>query len=249
MSFNEETARKMIMFLLEDDLYDFKRWVPLIKKFNTKQIQKLFKGERDYKYPVKNKDVFDKLLLKFDNFETILSKWYEKEEYYQYIKQLWLSYIYIEDINELIKKNPNEEKLTSFLESKNINYSKWPKEVKKEFKEAIQETIYIENDEKDLIYLINKIKANIKIIERKKKQSIFSLVFSVALGVGSILGSFFTNGGVSFFYSISTMFNLISGGLNTKDILDYSLIINELENKIIKLKNKKDVEEKLKNLI
>ena len=46
------------------------------------------------------------------------------------------------------------------------------------------------------------------------------------------------------------MFNLISGGLNTKDILDYSLIINELENKIIKLKNKrKDVEEKLKNLI
>ena len=149
MSFNEKAARKIIMFLLEDDVYDFKRWVPLIKKFNSEQIQKLFQGERDYNYTAKNKAVFDNLVLKFDNFATILSKWYEKEENYQYIKQLWLNYICIEDINEEIEKNLSEEKLTSFLESKNINYSKWPEEVKKEFKEAVQEAIgtYIHEEE------------------------------------------------------------------------------------------------------
>ena len=125
MSFNEKATRKIIMFLLEDDVYDFKRWVPLIKKFNSEQIQKLFQGEKDYNYTAKNKAVFDNLVLKFDNFATILSKWYEKEENYQYIKQLWLNYICIEDINEEIEKNLSEEKLTSFLESKNINYSKW----------------------------------------------------------------------------------------------------------------------------
>ena len=59
MSFNENAARKIIMFLLEDDVYDFEKWVPLIKKFNSEQIQKLFHGERDYKYASKNKLVFD----------------------------------------------------------------------------------------------------------------------------------------------------------------------------------------------
>ena len=74
MSFNEKAARKIIMFLLEDDVYDFKRWVPLIKKINSEQIQKLFQGEKDYNYTAKNKAVFDNLVLKFDNFATILSK-------------------------------------------------------------------------------------------------------------------------------------------------------------------------------
>ena len=74
MSFNEKAARKIIMFLLEDDVYDFEKWVPLIKKFNSEQIQKLFHGERDYKYASKNKLVFDKLVIKFYNFATIFSK-------------------------------------------------------------------------------------------------------------------------------------------------------------------------------
>ena len=199
MSFNEEVERKIIMFLLKDDIYDFKRWIPLTEKFNSEEKQNLFKGKRDYKYPVKNREVFNKLLLKFDNFSTILSKWYEKEVNYVYIKQLWLNYICIEDINEIIKNNPNDEKLINFLGADNINYSKWPAEVKKEFKEAIQETIYIENDKQDLIELINKITTDIKLIERKKKESIFSSAFSVALGGRSVLGSFFTSGGVSFF--------------------------------------------------
>ena len=141
MSFNEKAARNIINFLLNDDTYDFKKWIPFIKKFNSEQIQNLFKGVKDYKYPVKNRDVFERLVLKFDNFESLLSKWYEKEENYKYLKQLWLKYIAIEDINEEMLNDLSEDKLTNFLESNNVNYSKWPEEVKKEFKEAIQEAI------------------------------------------------------------------------------------------------------------
>jgi len=52
-----------------------------------------------------------------------------------------LNYICNEDIHEEIEKNPNKEKLSSFLQSKNINYSKWLEKVKNEFKEAAQEKI------------------------------------------------------------------------------------------------------------
>lgn len=150
MSFNEEAARKVIMFLLKDDTYDFKKWIPFIKKFNSEQIQKLFKGDTNYKYPIKNKDIFKNLLQKFDNFEKLLIKWYEKEENFPYLKELWLRYICIEAITEeSLNDNLNEEKLTNFLESNNVKYSKWPENVKKEFKEAIEETgcTYIHDEE------------------------------------------------------------------------------------------------------
>ena len=65
MSFNEESARKIIEYLLEDDVDDYSRWLPFIEDFNSEQIEKLLKGERNYEYPVKNKDIFNNLVLKF----------------------------------------------------------------------------------------------------------------------------------------------------------------------------------------
>jgi len=141
MSFNEESARKIIDYLLEDDIDDFSRWLPFIEEFNSKQIENLLKGERNYEYPVKNKDIFINLVLKFDNFAEITLKWYQKEENYKYLKKLWLKYIVIEDIRILLKEDKNEQKLINYLESKEINYSQWPKEVKVEFKKCAERTI------------------------------------------------------------------------------------------------------------
>ena len=59
-----------------------------IEEFNSEQIGNLLKGERNYEYPIKNKDIFINLVLKFDNFEAITLKWYQKEENYKYLKQL-----------------------------------------------------------------------------------------------------------------------------------------------------------------
>ena len=141
MSFNEESARKIIEYLLEDDIDDYSRWLPFIEDFNSEQIEKLLKGERNYAYPVKNKDIFNNLVLKFDNFDAIISKWYQKEENYKYIKQLWLQYICIEEIRLLLKEDKDDQKLINYLEKKKIDYSQWPKEVKEEFKKCAKKTV------------------------------------------------------------------------------------------------------------
>lgn len=141
MSFNEELARKIIDYLLEDDIDDYSRWLPFIEEFNSEQIEKLLKGERNYEFPVKNKDIFNNLVLKFDNFEAITLKWYQKEENYKYLKQLWLQYICIEDIRLLLKEDKDEQKLTNYLEKRKIDYSQWPKEVKEEFKKCTKRTV------------------------------------------------------------------------------------------------------------
>jgi hypothetical protein len=155
MSFNEESARKIIDYLLEDDIDDFSRWLPFIEEFNSKQIENLLKGERNYEYPVKNKDIFINLVLKFDNFAEITLKWYQKEENYKYLKKLWLKYIVIEDIRILLKEDKNEQKLINYLESKEINYSQWPKEVKVEFKKCAERTIGSAIHEEDFKKALN----------------------------------------------------------------------------------------------
>jgi len=143
MEINEECARKVIDFLLKDDVYNYRRWNSIIKQFNFEKIQNLLNGKRDENnsniYDVSKKDIFDKLVQKFDNYSKILLKWYEKEDYYKYLKQLWLNYICIEEIND-DKINNKPELITKYLESNKIPYSSWPNEVKEEFIEAVKET-------------------------------------------------------------------------------------------------------------
>ena len=45
------------------------------------------------------------------------------------------------------------------------------------------------------------------------------------------------------------MFNIISGGINTKDIYDYYYIIKELKNKKSELKKKEKIRKKLNNCL
>ena len=50
MKINEECARKVIDFLLKDDVYDYKRWNSIIKKFDFEKIKNLLNGIRDEKW-------------------------------------------------------------------------------------------------------------------------------------------------------------------------------------------------------
>jgi len=144
MAINKESARKVIKFLLQDDEYNYRRWIPIIRNFNFEQIKNLLNGKNDENssniYNVSKPDIFNNLILKFENYSKIILKWYEKEDYYKYLKQLWINYICIEDINDenIIK---TEQDLIKYLESNKIPYSQWPNDVKVEFKEAVNETI------------------------------------------------------------------------------------------------------------
>jgi hypothetical protein len=107
---NEEKARDLVYYLLENDASVFKKLIPEIKAMDSESFENLFRGipfngknsENGYNYNVHNKKQFENLLDKFDNFWIILDDWYLDKTYYQYIKDLWINYISIEKIQ---KKN------------------------------------------------------------------------------------------------------------------------------------------------
>ena len=142
--FNESKARELIYILLKNDIIIYKKLIPEIKKLNSEAFENMFKGvpfkkndanEEGYYYPVKNKKEFEKLLNKIDNFAIIMEQWYQDENYYEYLKELWIKYISIEEL-----RNKNEKKIEEILESNSIHYRDWPQNIKEELKSLIQST-------------------------------------------------------------------------------------------------------------
>ena len=111
--FNESKARELIYILLKNDIIIYKKLIPEIKKLNSEAFENMFKGvpfkkndanDEGYYYPVKNKKEFEKLLNKIDNFAIIMEQWYQDENYYEYLKELWIKYISIEELRIKMKR-------------------------------------------------------------------------------------------------------------------------------------------------
>lgn len=179
MNFSEESARKIIDYLLDEDVDDFNRWLPCIEEFDSEQLENLLNGNRNFVYPIKNRDIFDKLVYKFDNFSVLTLKWYQKEENYKYLKQLWLQYICIEDIRVLLKEDKDGKKLTNYLESKKIKFSEWPNEIKEEFKKCAKRTIGSAIHEEDIKKALN------------EEHSLFNKAFKSITGLKDYLSDLF----------------------------------------------------------
>lgn len=135
-SFDELKTRELVYFLLKNDIIVYRKLIPEIKKLDSLAFENMFKGipfkNKDnadgYDYNVKNKKEFGKLLDKFDNFYIILEQWYKNEEYYKYLKDIWIKYISIENL-----KYKNEKQLEEILKSNSINYISWPTNIKEDF--------------------------------------------------------------------------------------------------------------------
>lgn len=143
-SFDEAKARELIYFLLNNDTISFKRLIPEIKELDSESFENLFQGipfknnddDKDgYIYHVKNKKMFKKLLDKFDNFYVILDAWYKDKKYYEYLKELWVRYISIQNL-----KGKEDKELETFLKSNKIDYANWPEYIKDELKVLISST-------------------------------------------------------------------------------------------------------------
>jgi hypothetical protein len=202
MSFDEKEARNIINILLQEDIVKNKRWLNEINKFSSDEIKNLIEGTIDFSYPVSNKESFKKLVYKFNNYSDFILEWYQNKENHKYLIELWKHYVCIEDIKENIK---NDEELTKFLESKSIHYSKWPNEIKEQFKSIFDETdgtfIYKIKEElnrnpqiKKIINDLNKnreqcknigVNANIK-VQRKYEEANDCTLTSIIMGVVSL---------------------------------------------------------------
>ena len=171
MSFDEKNARRIINLLLENDIASYKNWLKEIKLFDSAQLENLLNGNNEYSYHVSNEKSFQKVIMKFNNFQYFIQQWYKDEKYYSYLIELWKSNISIESLKQKLEDDlfQKEETLIKYLQSKSISYSKWPNNLKNEFITIVNntvDTIYSElkdqlnkNPEiEELIYEVNEIK-------------------------------------------------------------------------------------------
>ena len=136
-------ARKLMkLFLSEQESFEYRKFASIINDFSPKDFKKLFEGrfkiDNDEeinnfcsKYDIEDKKGFKLLILKFQNFQTILYEWYEDETKHEYLKKLWLLYPTLYKL-----KDKNEEELEKELSK--INYSEWNKDDKITFKQCIE---------------------------------------------------------------------------------------------------------------
>ena len=169
ITYNEDKARNLVDYLLEDDIPVFKKLRKEIRAMDSHSFINLFQGVRfknpqnanGFEYKVKNKKSFQELLEKFDNFYDIIESWYLDESYYKYIKDLWLNYISIKDLVEM-NENAREELLKSY----DIDYKNWPENVKQEFIRIIRlsknKKIFTEKREKEISEIHNEFKRVLK---------------------------------------------------------------------------------------
>ncbi len=140
MYFNEVKAREVTNYLLKNDIKIYRQFIPLINNFNSQQLEKLFNGIEEYDYKIKIHYHFQLLIAKFNNFKNLLLEWYEDNENYIYLKELWLKNISLESLI-----NMKESEIEQCLENKDIYINKWPKDKKDIFLQNLrnsQNTIY-----------------------------------------------------------------------------------------------------------
>ena len=133
--FDEHKARNLVDILLKNDISIYRKLLPEVHKLDSESFENLFGGADDYDFQVKNKKLFNKLSIKFNNFQVILEEWYKDSKYYEYLKELWSKYPCIENL-----RDKDDKSFEEILNSYKINYSKWPLDIKYEFKTLVSNT-------------------------------------------------------------------------------------------------------------
>ena len=161
--------KKLIKLCLsEEKSSSFKQFVNIIDNFGRKDFKKLIEGELNIdngfieieelcnRYKITDIENFKSLILKFQNFQLILSEWSMDFTKHEYLKQLWLFYPIIYKLKDL-----TDEELEAHLEK--IQYSNWDQEAKNTFRQCINNSPEIKAIEINKI--VNKIGVFMEFIE------------------------------------------------------------------------------------
>ena len=111
-------ARNLVKILFEEDNLYRTAW-NYVKLFNDEQFQNLFIGNCEYKnYPyhnITNKRQFKFLLMKFEDFDSLLYEWYKDESKYDNLIKIWKSNLCIYKLSK-----SSEEELEKQLRNMGI---------------------------------------------------------------------------------------------------------------------------------
>ena len=133
--------KKLVEYLFNDELKAYKKLLPEIKKFNDEQFNNLFEGKTDYlNFNVSDPKRFKSIVSKFEIHYDLLIEFYENEENYKYINEIWKSNIVIQSL-----KGKSENEMIKIFDENKIDFKNWPIDIKEKIKRIINESVSIEN--------------------------------------------------------------------------------------------------------
>ena len=111
LKFDFHRARKIVKLCLsKDNLYG--KFLDYVLSFNKEQFENLFQGNEDYKkYPYLDpikKVEFNYLLMRFEDYNSLLFEWYKDESKYDNIVKLWNSKLCISKLKDESDAQINE---------------------------------------------------------------------------------------------------------------------------------------------
>ena len=136
INIDEEKARNLVRILLENDIIFYKDLIPVIDNLSSEDFKALFIGKCEYDYKTNNKEQIQRLAHKFENFSIILYHCHKNDQYNQYLKEIWIEYPYLEDLNKI----KDEKKISAELGKLLKNYNSWPDNIKQELIKIIKNT-------------------------------------------------------------------------------------------------------------
>jgi len=193
--FDEVKAKELVKYLLSRDIKFYKNQLYDVINLNSEEFRRLFDGDSDYIYNVKNQDNFKKLALKFENFSILLYEWYQNDKvYYECLQQLWRNFINLYDLKDL-----DERELEKKL--RDTDYQNWDKKIKKEFKIVIKGSsdlsekfkIFIKNEYKELDDVIKALQKTKKTMEKEEKEEKKSYNFCIKENLNMITDKLIEN--------------------------------------------------------
>ena len=113
--------RKLAVYLLSNDYAIFKRHLMEVQKLSDEEFNELFEGNTDYqKFNVKNQKEFNQVVQKFDDNKDLIMEWYNREDYYKFVLQIWKP-----NILQKLKNAENQNEKKEILKQYKIDTSSW----------------------------------------------------------------------------------------------------------------------------
>ena len=121
--------RKLAEYLISNDSNIFKRHLLEVQNLSDEEFNELFEGNTEYQnFNVQNKAKFTQLVAKFDDNQDLIIEWYNREDYYKFILEIWKPNI-LQKLKEADNQNAKNEILIHFK----INTSNWDADFKDYF--------------------------------------------------------------------------------------------------------------------
>ena len=127
-----EQKRKFAIFLVSSDINIFKRHLEEVRQLSDEEFNELFEGNTDFNFNVNNKKQFKQLVQKFEDNNDLIQDFYNKEEYYSCVLQIWRK-----NILQKLKGANNKNEQEQILIDNNIDTSKWDEEFRNDFQSII----------------------------------------------------------------------------------------------------------------